>query len=131
MFEACLKALGSNTLILSKQETSDIFKVFKSVVPITEWGRIDWEKVGEKKTIKSTSEIMEVLHNHFKNFDTGVVILWDDGSLPAVQTDLENITRVIEDVTAVSFDTWIFCQTNKYVIEFYHEGETTIGFLSC
>jgi hypothetical protein len=35
--------------------------------------------------------------------------------------------EVIDDVTAVSFDTWIFSLASGYVIEIYHEGEVWVG----
>ena len=54
-------------------------------------------------------------------------ILWDEVSLPAVRTNLVKAIDVVDDVTAVSFDTWIFCSSENYVIEFYHENEIRVG----
>ena len=52
---------------------------------------------------------------------------WDEATRPAVKSDLHHVLNHIEDVTIVSFDTWLFSPAEKYVIEFYHEGEVTIG----
>ena len=37
------------------------------------------------------------------------------------------IFKVIDDVTAVSFDTWIFSPSTGYVIEIFHDGEVRVG----
>ncbi len=57
-----------------------------------------------------------------------VYIIWDEVNLPIIKTDLFSVIDVIYDVTAVSFDTWLFSVDEKSIIEFYHEGEIKIGF---
>nr|WP_054949293.1 hypothetical protein [Numidum massiliense] len=56
-----------------------------------------------------------------------VVLLWNYIDDPAVKTDIVSAVKVIDDVTAVASDTFILSPSTGYVIEFYHEGEVTIG----
>ncbi|MFN6497299.1 MAG: hypothetical protein RMX65_009870 [Nostoc sp. DedQUE01] len=129
LLDECITALGDNTTVLSSQETENIFSIFEAQFPITRWARIDWGKINQKITVNSNDEIISYLQHHFtqEDLEEKLYILWNDASLPAVQAKLEQIIRVRDDVTAVSFDTWIFSLKFKYVIEFYHEGEITIG----
>ncbi|WP_456297627.1 CDI toxin immunity protein [Haloplasma contractile] len=55
-----------------------------------------------------------------------VYILWDDGSLLAIKSKLKHIISTIDDITAVSFDTWLFHPSMRISIEFYHENEITL-----
>jgi hypothetical protein len=49
--------------------------------------------------------------------------MWNDASCPIIKSKLSLILDKIDDVTAVSFDTWLFNFDNGYIVEFYHEGE--------
>ncbi|WP_308728038.1 hypothetical protein [Bacillus sp. MYb209] len=62
------------------------------------------------------------MYNRYGLHSTIVYIIWDEASLPIIKTNLHQILQVIDDVTAVSFDTWIYSQDVGYVIEYYHEG---------
>lgn len=50
-------------------------------------------------------------------------------SLPSLKTDLKTAMTTIDDITAVSFDTWLFNPLAKYVIELHHDDGMTIGVL--
>ncbi|WP_420196687.1 hypothetical protein [Caldibacillus thermoamylovorans] len=43
-----------------------------------------------------------------KEYGKVVYVIWDEGTLPIIQSTLYKVFEVIDDVTAVSFDTWIF-----------------------
>nr|WP_156290172.1 hypothetical protein [Oceanobacillus salinisoli] len=45
-----------------------------------------------------------------------------------LKTEFDNILRALHDLTAVSSDTFLYVP-HKYVIEIYHEGEITLGYL--
>lgn len=132
LLDECIEALGDNTKVLSMPETENIFSNFENTFPITTWARIDWEKINAKINLISSNDIIPSLHNYFsqKDLERHSYILWNDASLPAIEAKLEQIIKVIDDVTAVSFDTWIFSPQLGYVIEFYHEGEITLGLIS-
>jgi hypothetical protein len=95
--------------------------------PVSINGRIDWEKINNKKTVNSLEQIREVLEDVFPAFDSKVLIIWDGAHLPVLESQLDRIIANLDDVTAVSFDTWLYSPVHKYVIEFYHEGDVTIG----
>ncbi|OYD06217.1 CDI toxin immunity protein [Paludifilum halophilum] len=59
--------------------------------------------------------------------DETLYLIWSDGSYPVVQSKMKNVMEVIDDITAVSFDTWLFNPASSFVIEFYHEGEIIYG----
>lgn len=56
-----------------------------------------------------------------------IFILWSHGNQPVLISQLSSLLKEIDVVLAVSPDTFVICPT-KYIIEFYHEGEITIGF---
>ncbi|WP_452459091.1 CDI toxin immunity protein [Paenibacillus allorhizosphaerae] len=47
-------------------------------------------------------------------------------SVSVLQVELHKMIHSIDDVLAVGFDTYNF-RPSKFVFEFYHEGEVTIG----
>lgn len=122
LFEECIVALEKkNVLVLSKDETNKIFECMAQSFPITPWGQIDWKNVKHKK-ISSSDQITKYI-----NIQDEVYILWDNASIPSIKTNLNQILKALDDVTAVSFDTWLYNPTMGYIIEFYHEGDITIG----
>ncbi|MDF2506085.1 hypothetical protein [Clostridium sp.] len=127
LYEECLIALGNDIQIMSNDETKNIFGEMTKTFPITSWGRIDWDKVDRKIKINSIEAGINKLKEE-KLIDEDVYILWDEVSLPAIKTKIENVVNAIYDITAVSFDTWIFSESSKYLIEFYHEDEITLTF---
>ncbi|MBP2658663.1 MAG: hypothetical protein H6Q69_1695 [Firmicutes bacterium] len=124
--EECIIALRNDYKIYDEKETKEIFTSMLNQFPLTQWGRIDWDNTGIQFKKVGSKELSKLL-NSTKNLDMNMYILWDEVSLPAVSTTLERFLNAIDDVTAVSFDTWIFCSESNYVIEFYHESEIRIG----
>ena len=128
LFEECIQALDNKVEIFTLEETTRIFDELVNTFPVTSWGRIDWEKITTAIRISNLSEIEALLENHFNtDLNTDVILLWNYSSSPAVKTDLSQVIQVIDDVTAVGSDTWIFSPTQRYVIEFFHEGEVILG----
>jgi hypothetical protein len=132
LLNECIETLGDNANVLSNSDTELIFSAFENTFPITKWARIDWDKIDEKIKFDSSRDILPYLRDRFspEDLDKHPYILWDDASLPTIKVKLEQILNAIDDVTAVSFDTWIFSPELRYAIEFYHEGEITIGIVS-
>ena len=125
LFDECLEALGEQKEILSEELTVKYFNSLSKQFPITSWARIDWEKVKNKKRIEYSDELFKWLKDN-GIADTSVIILWNPSDDPAVKTTLENALAVIDDVTAVGSDTFMYSELG-YVIEFYHDGEVTVG----
>jgi len=126
LYEECLEDLGENTISVRE----DFQKYIESLVetfPFDSWGRIDWSKVVEKASLNNTKDILRILNE--KNIgECKILIIWDETTLPVVETSLNSALNVLDDVLAVSFDTWLFDVNKLFIIEFHHEGEALIGF---
>lgn len=127
LFEECILALGNDNEALCATETKNVFSDMCNLFPMTKWGRIDWENVCGQFEQVSKKDILTQLNRVYHDIDTRVYILWDEVSLPTIRTDLNKVINAIDDVTAVSFNTWIFCPSANYLIEFYHENEIRVG----
>ena len=126
LYQECLDALGSNIFIFnlehSTQKAEKIFKSFK----LTSWGRVDWST---KQTLFQSNNFNDFLSElHKRNFlNDKCLLLWGDMSLPVLATDVASIVNNRDDVTAVSFDTYVFIENKSVLIEFWHDGMITIG----
>lgn len=127
LYEECIEALGAHVYRLSNREAACVIKGFESSFRFTNWGRIKWENVTNKDEIYTVDDIYSFLNEKFDEYSGIVYVIWDEATLPVIQSDLNKIVAVIDDVTAVSFDTWIFSPSAGYVIELFHDGEVKIG----
>lgn len=127
LFEECIEALQPEVEILSLENRAIYSGIVSNNFPIQLNGAIDWRKVSKKYEVTSYGEIVSTLKKVLKNFDEKVFIIWDGAHLPPIKANLTKIIEKIDDVTAVGFDTWIVSPRDRFVIEFYHEGEITIG----
>ncbi|MFP4979359.1 hypothetical protein ACE6ED_28510 [Paenibacillus sp. CN-4] len=125
LFEECIEALGEGTIIMSEESSETIRNVLVQTIPFTSWGRIDWEKIPKWCKINAVTDALPTLKALNVDIRTPVYIIWG-GNHPVLQTHMPKIIDKVEDVLAVDFDTYIYCPT-YYVIEFYHEGEFTVG----
>lgn len=131
LFEECILALKNEgeVLILFKEESDEIVKEFEESVPLDSlMSRVDFSKISRKKEIVMDKEILEELYKNNVNVDEPVYVFWFNAELPVIQTSIKNVIKVIDDVISVDFDTWIFCPKERYIVEYYHEGETFLGF---
>lgn len=127
LLEECIEALGVNIDILEEPKGRIIIKSFENTFPITFWGRVDWSNIQSYGEIYNDNEIKLYLENCFGVYSETVYLIWDNARLPVIKTNLHQVLQVIDDVTAVSFDTWIYSPDTGYVIEYYHDGEIRIG----
>ncbi|GCE05219.1 CDI toxin immunity protein [Dictyobacter aurantiacus] len=126
--EECLASLGDSANVLSMSEIRDMREKFWRSIPMTRRGRVDWTKIEKKIKISSIQGLSSISRNWIKDLDSPAFIMWDEFTLPIVKcSSLRKIFEQIEDVLIVSFDIWVFSFEEKYVIEFYHEGDITIG----
>lgn len=127
LLEECIEALGEDVQVFSDNNRKLVLSKLESSFPITEWGRIEWEKVSNHADVNTVDEIIYFLHQNMNEYSNVVFIIWDEGTLPIIQSSLDKVFEVIDDVTAVSFDTWIFSPSSGYVIEIFHDGEVSVG----
>ncbi|WP_273129383.1 CDI toxin immunity protein [Bacillus weihaiensis] len=130
LFKECVEALGPNIIILTVEETTDYLEELCTYYPITSWGRIDWDKISNKKTIIEKDDLNDWFNeNNISTLD--VTILWNYTESPGIKTNLHDALQVLDHVTAVASDTFMYNLEVGYVIEFYHDGEVTIGLNKC
>lgn len=127
LLDECIEALGENIVVFEGEEREEILDSFENSFPITSWARIDWAKFRDFQNIVYLDDIEAYLNKRYGLDSYIVYIIWDEASLPIIKTNLHQILQVIDDVTPVSFDTWLYSPDLGYAIEFYHEGEVRIG----
>ncbi|PEK30653.1 hypothetical protein COM05_22645 [Bacillus toyonensis] len=127
LLEECIEALGAEIEILETNQGKIIVKSFGNVFPITSWGRVDWSNIQNYGDLYNEDEIRLYLQNCFGTYSQTVYIIWDNARVPIIKTNLHQVLNVIDDVTAVSFDTWIYSPDVGYVIEYHHDGDIRIG----
>ncbi len=127
LFDECIEALGEDLHVFSDNNREQILSNFESSF-LFKWGRIEWEKVSNHAEVNTVDEIISFLDQNVDEYSNFVYVIWDEGTLPIVQSTLDKVLKVIDDVTAVSFDTWIFSPSTGYVIEIFHDGEVRVGF---
>ncbi|MFJ7819264.1 hypothetical protein ACIQYX_26045 [Bacillus toyonensis] len=127
LLDECIEALGENIVVFEGEEREKILDSFENSFPITSWARIDWAKFRDFQNIVYLDDIEAYLNKRYCLDSYIVYIIWDEASLPIIKTNLHQILQVIDDVTPVSFDTWLYSPDLGYAIEFYHEGEVRIG----
>ncbi len=121
LFKECIDSLN-HYRILSLDETGALFQQLRFNFPMSQYGSIDWKKVNDVTVIKKISDIFEIFDKSDEYY-----ILWEQQELPCVRCKLEKIIDNIDDVLAVSFDTWLLSKDKKEIIEFHHEGKVVYG----
>jgi repressor of nif and glnA expression len=133
LFEECIEALTNEgeVTILSHEQSKNVESSFEKRIPFDDafvHYKIDFSQMLRKKEIEMVEDILDELQKNGVDIDEQVYVIWSDPTLPVIKTTLKCVINVIYDVLAVSADTWIFCPKERYVVEFYHEGETFLGF---
>ena len=123
LLEECIEVLGKDIHILNNDEKQVVKDEFYNIIPLTKWGRINWDKFKNKKEVKELADLNLIEENE------KYYIIWDIEK-PIIKSEFVNILNNLDDVLAVSFDTWLLAEDESMVIEFYHEGEVTIGMLA-
>lgn len=127
LFEECIEALGENVHVLYDNSREKILSHFESSFPFSDWGQIEWKNLSSYAEVNTFDEIQSFLNQKMNEYNDVVYIIWDEGTLPIIQSTLDKVFEAIDDVTAVSFDTWIFSPSSGYVIEIFHDGEVKVG----
>ena len=125
LLEECIEALGEDIEILENTQGKMVVKVLKmhSLLHNGE-SRFNIENYGD---LYNEDEIKLYLQNCFGTYSQTVYIIWDNARVPVIKTNLHQVLNVIYDVTAVSFDTWIYSPDMGFVIEYHHDGDIRIG----
>lgn len=120
LFNECIDLLNEHD-VLTFKKTDVLFGHLNHNFPMTNYGCINWKGVHDKKMIY-ISDISDMFDE-----DDEIYILWDQQNIPCVRCKLSTVLENIDDVLAVSFNTWLLSINYKEVIEFHHEGRVTYG----
>lgn len=126
LLEECLEALSEKLVILSKEETELMYLDMVKEFPMTNWGRINWVSVVDKRNAVGIDDCISIL-SELEVLDSDIYVLWDEITLPSLLVPMKNVVSNIYDVLAVSSNTWLYVNDKKIVVEFYHENEICIG----
>lgn len=121
--------IRDDVLPLSKEDEELIMDEFVHVFPVTEWGRVDWSKVESKVSFEDEDidSIKDVFIAQGLDLSQEVFLLFVYGDFPFVKTSLQRILVNLEEVRGSGSDQFIYCPTSKFVIEYFHDGDITIG----
>jgi len=127
LFKECLEIL--DTQLLPEQEADRISALFNRIVPMTTWGKVDWNKINKKVDINGDPEnIIPALEKLLKGpVDKTVYIEWSTGGIPVIKADLDAVVKFFDYVTCVSFDKFIFNPSAGYIIEVLPDYTITVG----
>lgn len=115
LLEECLAVLGTDAVRVPRAE----FVLEK--LHGTFFGQLDWKKYQNPQTVT-----WEVFYSRIREFGT-CYIVWSDAEMPVLHCSAERIVQNLDDVLAVSFDTWLIAADFRAVAEYYHDGTMTIG----
>lgn len=116
LFEECIEALNNYSIIEDYRLKEQIL----SNLNLTFYGKLDVSQYSEPHEA-SLNEL------HLLPGEKEYYIIWTDSTLPIIKCNINDILKNIDDVLAVSFDTWLISVDMKEIIEFYHEGAVTIA----
>jgi hypothetical protein len=93
------------------------------------WGRIDWNVINNKKIISDMQDIFCELKLNKKDTQEPIYIIWGDANLPSVKCILADVLANIDMAVFLGGTAlWLYNPIQKWVVEFYHDGDITIGF---
>lgn len=127
-----IEVLHPGVEALSVGESQQMYDDLQNKFPFVWWGRIDWDNFKDKIQIYRLEDIFYNLNKRYQVEDYTIFALWgySSGDSPVIKLNLRNAINHIDDINAVGGDQWLYCPSHGFVIEFYHDGETVIGFES-
>ncbi|MCT4586024.1 MAG: hypothetical protein N4A54_13940 [Peptostreptococcaceae bacterium] len=126
LYEECIKSLDNNYEIIINEEKEHLLKSIFASFRLTNWGKINWSLKENYIKLNDFKEVINYLKRLGIDRKFEFYIIWDQTDLPLIKTDF-NLIFSMDDILAVSFDTWLFVPQKNLIIEFYHDGDITIG----
>lgn len=127
LFNECVQSLKA--IILSNQEENEIRHWFNTVVPLTTWGKVDWEKIDKKIAIGYDPEmIIPALHKLIGNpVDMQVYVDWSSEGLPIIKTDVRKLIQFFDHIVCVDFEKFVMNPSLGYILEILPSNQMTLG----
>ena len=124
-----------NLLQTDSQEAIIASEWLEKNFPIASWGRIDWPKVPNSSCITWTddSELLLAFQRILvesrldNNLEITVIVIWGNGLRPSLQISLDTFLKYANAMFEEDWDTWVYSESDNWLIEVYHEGEICFG----
>ena len=124
-----------NLLQTDSQEAIIASEWLEKNFPIASWGRIDWPKVPNSSCITWTddSELLLAFQRILvesrldNNLEITVIVIWANGLRPSLQISLNTFLKYANAMFEEDWDTWVYSESDNWLIEVYHEGEICFG----
>lgn len=115
LFQEAVDALQT-VEVLDDEQTLQVMEFFTASFPFTSTGagKINWKEIKNKLSL---SDKQQIVNSSIYSSAEPCFIIWNDASVPILQSTLGSVIKVFDDVIAVSFDTWIFIPRSNNVIE--------------
>ena len=111
----CIESLKMDVKILNQIEYKQIGELIEQYFIFGNSG-INWSLYPNKISITDNNDILKKINR------TECFLLWDEGKLPILRTDLKLILNNLDCVTKVAFDTFVVDVKFGWIIEFHHSG---------
>lgn len=101
--------------------------------PVVSWGRLDWPHIEGSLCLEefgpepSADWLTRVLQAQHIDNNVWVTVLWSNGAAPSLRLRLQDAIAHLEDLSAKSFDMWLYDESDNWIVEHYHEGEWCWG----
>ncbi|WP_409292791.1 hypothetical protein [Peribacillus sp. SCS-37] len=117
--------------ILDEKESNKIETEMTDIFPIAWYGRIDWGQLNNKIVIpdEEIQLIPNILSQQGLKNTLPVYLIVGLFGYPVAKTSLSAILDNIDEIMCMGPDQYIYCPLSKYVIEFFHDGVITVGWL--
>lgn len=108
--------LLSDVRVLNSEESQIVMNELIDSFPFqtTGNGQIDWNKVENYLTLNCIGDIKK---QKKLNLNDKCFVTWNDQTYPIIETNLGNVIDAFDDITAVSFDTWVYIPDRRSVVE--------------
>lgn len=115
LFEEAVEAL-KDVRFLTTEETERVLQTFIASFPFetSGCGRLNWKDINHKMALNNVSDL---INDNTVDLSASCYIIWNDESFPILESKLENVINAFDDVSAVSFDTWVYIPESTNVIE--------------
>ena len=129
LLKACIEALNPNFIILINSKSEEMFSLLENRFPFTKWGKVDWDKINNKKEVGfEPKKIIPTLKSLKDNYDPIVYIFWNNASRPVIKTNLNLVMDHFYDV--MFLETFISNPLDGYIIEVLPSYKTNVGIIN-
>ncbi|MDE6707053.1 MAG: hypothetical protein K2K06_03335 [Oscillospiraceae bacterium] len=115
LFEECIAVLQKYSII----EDSNLKNKILSNLNFTFYGKLDFSTYADCHKVSLNK--IRLLPSEREYY-----VVWNDCTVPIIKCNITELLNNIDDVLAVSFDTWLISVDMKQIIEFYHEGDVNL-----